>query len=100
MDQQEGVTKQKDYRNNGGLCTARASEETNPTHESPPPPFPLTTRQFLLFLFNLWRLWVLLVQTGAPLLKPGLLLTENLILVLLLTDILLWELWRNREQRK
>ncbi|TNN58553.1 hypothetical protein EYF80_031173 [Liparis tanakae] len=28
----------RDYRNNGGPCTARASEETPPTHGSPPPP--------------------------------------------------------------
>ncbi|TNN43052.1 hypothetical protein EYF80_046762 [Liparis tanakae] len=34
-----------DYGSNGGLCTARASEETTPTHEAPPPPFPLTTRR-------------------------------------------------------
>ncbi|TNN61332.1 hypothetical protein EYF80_028459 [Liparis tanakae] len=34
-----------DYWNNGRLCTARASEETTPTDESPPPPFPLTTRR-------------------------------------------------------
>jgi len=30
----------QDYGNNGGLCTARASEETTPTHESPPPAGP------------------------------------------------------------
>ena len=57
----------------------------------------LTGAEFLLFLFNLWRLWVLLVQTGAPLLKTELLLRENLLL--LLTDMLLWELWRDREQK-
>ncbi|TNN63236.1 hypothetical protein EYF80_026579 [Liparis tanakae] len=33
-----------DYRNKAELCTTRSSEETTPTHESPPrPPFPLTT---------------------------------------------------------
>ncbi|TNN77994.1 hypothetical protein EYF80_011747 [Liparis tanakae] len=36
-------TKDQDYGNNGGLCTARASEETTPTHKTPPPLFPLTT---------------------------------------------------------
>ncbi|TNN71648.1 hypothetical protein EYF80_018173 [Liparis tanakae] len=29
-----------DYGNNGGLCTARASEETAPTLEAPPPAVP------------------------------------------------------------
>ncbi|TNN61145.1 hypothetical protein EYF80_028653 [Liparis tanakae] len=31
------------YRNNGGLSTARASEES--AHESPPPAFPLTAER-------------------------------------------------------
>ena len=56
----------------------------------------LAGAEFLLFLFNLWRLWILLVQTGVPLLVTELLVSENL---LLLTDMLLWELWRDREQK-
>ncbi len=55
----------------------------------------LTGAEFLLFLFNLWRLWVLLVQTGAPLLNTELLVSENL---LLLTGMLLWELWRIKKR--
>ena len=54
----------------------------------------LTGAHFLLFLFNLWRFLFLWVQTGAPLLETELLVSENL---LLLTDMLLWELWRNKE---
>ena len=54
--------------------------------------------ELLLFLFNLWRLWVLLVQTGVPLLVTELLVNKNLLL-LLLTDMLLWKLWRDREQK-
>ena len=53
-----------------------------------------TGAHFLLFLFNLWRFLFLLVQTGVPLLVTELLVSENL---LLLTDMLLWELWRNKE---
>jgi len=34
------VSRLQDYGNNGGLGTARASEETAPTHESPPPAGP------------------------------------------------------------
>ena len=51
----------------------------------------LTGAELLLLLFNLWRLWILLVQTGVPLL-----VSEKL---LLLTDMLLWKLWRNKETR-
>lgn len=37
----------------------------------------MTSTKFLLLLFNLWRLWAILVQTGVPLL----LVCENLLLV-------------------
>ncbi|XP_051278755.1 uncharacterized protein LOC127376153 [Dicentrarchus labrax] len=46
--------------------------------------FLLTGAELLLFLFNLWRLWVLLVQTGAPLLNTELLVSEHLFFLLLL----------------
>uniref|UniRef100_UPI0037E9B96C zinc finger protein 850-like n=1 Tax=Semicossyphus pulcher TaxID=241346 RepID=UPI0037E9B96C len=58
--------------------------------------FLLTAAEFLLFLFNLWRIWVLLVQIGGPLLVTELLVSEN---ILLFTDMLLWELWSDIEQK-
>ena len=56
----------------------------------------LTGAHFLLFHFSLRRFWFLLVQTGVPLLVTELLVSENL---LLFTDMLLWELWRNTETK-
>ena len=38
-----------------------------------------TGPEFLLFLFNLWKFWVLLPQSGAPLLLTVLLIRENLL---------------------
>ncbi|TNN86428.1 hypothetical protein EYF80_003198 [Liparis tanakae] len=35
----------EDYRNSGDLCTSRASEETDPTHMTPPHSFPPATGQ-------------------------------------------------------
>ncbi len=55
----------------------------------------LGATDFILFLFNLWRLCVVLVQTGAPLLLKKLLVSENL---LLLTDMPLRERWKEKEQ--
>ena len=54
----------------------------------------LTAAEFLLLLFNLWRFWFLSVQTGVPLLVTEQLVSENLVLR---TDTLLWELWRDTE---
>ena len=50
-----------------------------------------------LFLFNLWWLWVLLVQTGGPLLITELLVSQNFLLPM---NMLLLELCRDRKQRK
>ena len=63
----------------------------------------LTAAEFLLLLFNLWRFWFLLVQTGVPLLVTEQLVRENLVLrtdtlLSLLTAaeflLLLFNLWR------
>jgi hypothetical protein len=58
--------------------------------------FLLTGPDFLLFLFNLCGLWVLLLQTGAPLLLTVLLLRGNL----LFRDRELQGVWREGEEEQ
>ena len=58
--------------------------------------FLLTGPDFLLFLFNLFGLWVLLSQTGAPLLLTVLLLRGNL----LFRDRELQGVWREGEEEQ
>lgn len=52
----------------------------------------MTSTKFLLLLFNLWRLWAILVQTGVPLL----LVCENLLLI----NMLLLEVWKDKYRIK
>lgn len=60
----------------------------------------LTDAEFLLFLFDLWRLCVLLVQIEVPLLLPDLLASQIFLLLALHVDVGLEEQSKKKKIRQ